>query len=302
MQISTVQRHRLNRVVNFTQSNLSHTLDLDTLAGVAGLSKYHFARVFHENLGQTPMAFLSRMRLETAARSLTYVRGKSISDVAMDCGFSCSQTFSRAFRQYFHTSPSTFKSMNPWCVREAVSAQMPGTIYDHPSFEDQSEYWSHIDVRIENRPAYRVAYIRHFGPYFTPNGGIASTYTALKKWAAPQRLLCNNNAFIGLCPNNPALTPADYCIYDACICVPDTVLEDDVVSIQTIPAGTYAVLYAECSATRIKQGWQWLTSSWLPASVVTYELNPCYEYYPLKNSALFPGEKHAELCIRVTSN
>ena len=108
MQPIAAQRHRVNRVINFAQSHIADPLALNTLANVACLSKFHFTRVFSAHVNETPIEFLWRTRLERAARHLAYSRDRSITDVAMGCGFSSSQTFSRAFRQRYHASPGPF--------------------------------------------------------------------------------------------------------------------------------------------------------------------------------------------------
>ena len=77
MGISTLkaaQRHRINRVINFMQAHLYDDLELHGLADVACLSKHHFIRVFDARLGQTPLRYLSRIRLERTARQLIFLR------------------------------------------------------------------------------------------------------------------------------------------------------------------------------------------------------------------------------------
>ncbi|MEM7226067.1 MAG: helix-turn-helix domain-containing protein, partial [Pseudomonadota bacterium] len=110
MQRQSAQRHRVNRVVNFAYENLAESLDLDQLAEVACLSKYHFLRVFSRYQRESPVQFLWRLRLERAARSLVIRQESSITDIALDCGFSCSQTFSRAFRRQFGIAPRALRS------------------------------------------------------------------------------------------------------------------------------------------------------------------------------------------------
>jgi len=58
--------------------------------------------------GETLNNFTNRLRLEKAARLLRYSE-QSLTDIALDCGFSSSTTFSRAFRSGYDTSPSQFR-------------------------------------------------------------------------------------------------------------------------------------------------------------------------------------------------
>ena len=295
MNRNALQRHRVNRVINYAQTHLAEPLNLDALADVACLSKYHFARVFTAHCSQTPLRFLWRLRLERAARNLAFVPDAAITDIAIDCGFSCSQAFSLAFKQRYRLSPRSFRRANPWGFARSAHPQRDRARVDAPLSADLEA----PPVRIERRPAYHVAYIRYIGSYGDVDGGITKTFAALRAWAISHGLWQDNTALIGLCPDSPAITPAGLCIYDACMPVPDDWPEDDIVSIQTIPAGVYAVLESERASGRILSQWEWLTSCWLPISGETYELENCYEYFPMSGDEPCGPQGSVELCLRV---
>src|SRR5215831_7119398 len=92
---------RMNRVVDYIEGHLADPLDLERLAEVACFSPFHFHRLFHAWMGETLQAFVHRLRLERAAQLLVFDRGKAISDVAFECGFSSSGAFARAFRKAY---------------------------------------------------------------------------------------------------------------------------------------------------------------------------------------------------------
>src|SRR5580658_7902808 len=99
---------RINRVIDHLRANLDRPVKLKELARVACFSEFHFHRIFGAVAGETVNQFTNRLRLEKAARLLRFSR-QSLTDVAMDCGFSSSATFSRAFRSGYDTSPSQFR-------------------------------------------------------------------------------------------------------------------------------------------------------------------------------------------------
>lgn len=76
----------------------------DVLAREAGLSSYHFLRMFHEVFGVTPRQYLTRVRLEQAKQRL--VRDQSsVTQVCFDVGFSSVGSFSTLFRRHTGASP-----------------------------------------------------------------------------------------------------------------------------------------------------------------------------------------------------
>ncbi len=78
------------------------------LAGVAGLSRSAFADRFTRIVGETPIAYLSRWRLNLAA-DLLAGRPISIGDVARRVGYASDAAFNRAFKAQFGSSPAQFR-------------------------------------------------------------------------------------------------------------------------------------------------------------------------------------------------
>jgi AraC-like DNA-binding protein len=83
-------------------------IDLDDAAGDAGLSAFHFLRVFSSALGVTPHQYLIRSRLRRAARLLAD-ETRPISDIAFDVGFGDLSNFVRTFRRAAGVSPRHFR-------------------------------------------------------------------------------------------------------------------------------------------------------------------------------------------------
>src|SRR5215467_6244799 len=106
-QANSEYARRINRVIDYIRDNLDCTVTLEELAKVACFSEFHFHRIFSAVSGETLNNFTNRLRLEKAARLLRY-SDRSLTDIALDCGFSSSATFSRAFRSGYDTSPSQF--------------------------------------------------------------------------------------------------------------------------------------------------------------------------------------------------
>jgi AraC-like DNA-binding protein len=83
-------------------------IDLDAAAGEAGLSSFHFLRLFSKVLGVTPHQYLVRSRLRRAARLLAE-DSRSVTDVAYDVGFNDVSNFVRTFHRAAGVSPSAFR-------------------------------------------------------------------------------------------------------------------------------------------------------------------------------------------------
>ena len=104
-------REKIQASIDYIEDHLSEELSLDELAKRAFLSKFHYHRVFHQLTGETVMTYIRKRRLTEAARELSESSVK-IMELAMKYQFGSSESFSRAFKRIFHTSPWTFKQAN----------------------------------------------------------------------------------------------------------------------------------------------------------------------------------------------
>jgi AraC family transcriptional regulator len=100
---------RVTRTVRLIDQRPDAALTLGTLAQEAGLSPYHFLRVFERLTGLTPHQYVRRARLREAAVRLAADEGKVL-DMALDCGFGDVSNFNRAFRAEFGVSPGIYRA------------------------------------------------------------------------------------------------------------------------------------------------------------------------------------------------
>lgn len=94
--------------INFMESNLGETISIEEVAEAVHCSRARLFQVFKDSTGMTPNDYWQRLRIDRALRMLTGSK-KSITEIAMDCGFSTSQYFSSVFRKYSGVSPTDYR-------------------------------------------------------------------------------------------------------------------------------------------------------------------------------------------------
>ena len=107
--VSGADLRRVGAVLQVLQARLDESHGLDTLAGWAGMSRWHFLRTFQRVTGVTPHQWLLRARLREAAHRLTTTR-VPVTQVALDVGFPDLSNFTRSFRSEFGLPPGRFRS------------------------------------------------------------------------------------------------------------------------------------------------------------------------------------------------
>jgi AraC-like DNA-binding protein len=95
---------RLLRARDVMHERFAAPLTNAELARAAGLSPYHFLRLFHDVFGVTPHQYLTRVRIDEAKRRLARDEA-SITQACLDVGFSSLGSFSTLFRRYTGASP-----------------------------------------------------------------------------------------------------------------------------------------------------------------------------------------------------
>jgi transcriptional regulator GlxA family with amidase domain len=88
--------------------HLGEPLPLERLASEAGMSPRHLSRRFKTELGVTPAAYVSRLRLEEARRRLE-IGPANLKDVARGCGFADAQNLRRSFRRHIGVGPRAYR-------------------------------------------------------------------------------------------------------------------------------------------------------------------------------------------------
>jgi AraC family transcriptional regulator len=101
-------RRRAVEAALWLEEHAHQEIDLETISRQAGLSPFHFLRLFARVLGVTPHQYLVRCRLRHAARLLADP-ARSITDVAFDVGFADLSNFVRTFRRAAGVSPRAFR-------------------------------------------------------------------------------------------------------------------------------------------------------------------------------------------------
>lgn len=104
----------LRRARDHIDRNYHFDLDVDQLADVAGISKFHFARSFEAAYGETPMRYLTRRRVERA-QDLLRSANLTVTEVCMLVGFASLGSFSSRFSQLVGETPTAYRDR--WAAR-----------------------------------------------------------------------------------------------------------------------------------------------------------------------------------------
>jgi AraC family transcriptional regulator len=284
---------RINRVIDYLRGNLNRQVKLEELAKVACFSEFHFHRIFSAVSGETLNNFTNRIRLEKAARLLRY-SSQSVIDIALDCGFSSSATFSRAFRSGYDTSPSQFRKSGE--IKKSKICKELFTAQEYLLPMSAEEKKAAFPVRLIDLPERQVAYIRIANAY--QMDGVLAALKTLIEWAKSQDIFSQGILF-GMSVDDPHVTPKHLYRYEVCLAsaLPFECAEG--ISKLKMPAMRYAATRVSGDIRTVTTATDYLIRGWLIHSDYEPEHAPGLEVFLDKENAMDWSHFELELCIPV---
>lgn len=268
-------KQRLLRVLVHIQEHLDEDLALDELARLACFSPFHFHRIFKGMVGESVKEHVRRLRLERAATRLK-LGAQPVVSIALEAGYESHEAFTRSFRSVFGVSPSGFRSSN----RRAGIAAVPSGLHFADGgrvghFKTVQPGGKKMEVKIVRRPPLRVAFMRHVGPY----SAVGKTWDRFLPVAGKEGLLGGDTQFIGICHDDPEVTPGGRVRYDACVSVDETFSPMGEIGAQVIAGGEYAMTTHFGPYNKLGGTYARLLGQWLPRSGRQLRSCPCFEVY-----------------------
>lgn len=274
------------RIIEHVSAHLDEALDLQALASEAALSPFHFHRVFLGMVGETPVELVRRLRLERAAWQVVNTP-RAVTEIAFDSGYETHEAFTRAFRASYGTSPTGFRRRRQPRIELAATCGVHfrngGPV--QPFIPRQSGARL-MDVQITQRPALRVAAVRHVGPY----NQIPLAFERLGELVNDTGLIAHAGvAMLAIYHDDPDAAPVEQLRSDAAIVVPEDAPLPDGLTEQRVPGGTYATTTHIGPYEQLGDAWARFMGEWLPASGRRVGPGVSYEIY--RNT---PGEVPSE--------
>jgi AraC family transcriptional regulator len=254
-------KERILRVLTHIEQRLDEDISLDDLAEVACFSPYHFHRIFRGMVGESVMSYIRRLKLERAAQRLTY-SDTPITNVAFDAGYEAHESFIRAFQARFSSTPSGYRTDTRRRIHEEL-------------LKKESKGVTPMDVSIVKMPAKTVAFVRHVGPY----KDCGPAWEKLMRWAGQKGLFGPDTELLGICYDDPDVTPPEKIRFDACFTVEPGTVGDGDIGIQETGGRDHAMVVHKGSYNNLIHTYAYVCGQWLPKSGREIYSGPTIEIY-----------------------
>jgi AraC family transcriptional regulator len=259
---------RIERIVEYLNQQVESTLSLHELAQIAGISPFHFHRVYRAVTGETPFGTVRRLRM---LRALILLRDteRTVTDIAFDVGFESSQAFSRVFKTTVGCSAREARQ-DPARIQSALDELSRGPGHATPV---------EIDVRLVSVEPFKVIASRQEGP---PESLFAA-YGELFEWAEENLEIENFRGIYGIPVDDPRETAmeasGDGPRFDCCFDFGPSADGGTRFEQAELGGGLYAVARHVGPYEGLDEKYDALYGSWLSSSDFELRGVPSYNHY-----------------------
>jgi AraC family transcriptional regulator len=235
---------RVNRVTAFIYEHLDEALDLDRLADVAAMSRWHWHRVYAAMRGETIAAAVRRLRLQRAASHLVN-SDDSVEEVARRSGYDNLQSFTRIFSEAYGMPPARYRKEGSHAAFNPARNGAPG---------------SHYDIQIRHIPAMQLVTEPHTGSYMNVGMAFGQLFGRL----GMAGLLTDKTRMIGIYLDDPGAVEEEKLQSLAGALIEGPI--PDGFQTYTTEARDYAVLHYKGPYSDMRHAYNWMFGTWLPQS------------------------------------
>lgn len=272
------------RVVDAPDADLS----LDTLAQIAGMSKFHFHRHFAALTGTTVSRLVTAWRLKQASMRLAFAPDDSVSSVAFEAGYGSPEAFARAFRELQGQSPTEFRRAPAW-ERWASAFRSP--------LSPQESSMPEFQVEIVHFPETTVAVLEHRG---APTTLMASVARFIEWRKATGLSPAQRQQTFGVVYDDPDAVPPHEFRFDICGGVDGPVPANPWgVRTGAIAGGVCAVTTHRGSTDAIGATVMRLYREWLPTSGRRLRDAPMFFHYKRRMPEVSEPEQETDVYLPI---
>lgn len=259
---------RIHKVQDYIEDHLGQSLSIEELSNAAGFSKYHFSRIFQGMLHEPLAHYVNRIRMEKALFLLAHRADKNMTDIAYELGYTDSAVFSRAFKNYYGTSPREYRKEYSKNCKDSF------LLSEYNKNTAKKEWAGNLfpvtgQITIANLEEKQVAYVRHTGTYETLAKEYANLMQTLIAYAKKQNLFVDGqNWVLAMYHDNPEFGEKSQFRTSLCLTVPEDirVQEDGILGRMKVEGGLYAVGHFQIQQEQYSHAWNYMYQEWLTGS------------------------------------
>ena len=253
-----VQYELIIKVQEYINCHLFDDLDSERLSQVAGISKFHFCRLFKAVCGDSPGNYIFRLRLEYIAFKLIST-DISVPELLGQINYQNKHTLSRAFKSYFNCSIPEFRKK-------------------HSNVCPEGKNPIRVELSLKKVPNMRIAYLK-----LERRNNIGHSFSVLWKqllqFYENYDLSSKGCKYVSLTLDYPLITSEEHNRFMIGVTLPQSFKPPKGFGIYEIPSGEYAIFRFKGLYHELNRAYRYIYLDWLPTSDYTLREPFTFETY-----------------------
>jgi len=236
----------VNRVQIYINQYLFELLEAELLSQMAGLSLFHFRRVFREITGENIGSYIQRLRLEYIAYKLIST-DIQLSQLIQQTQVYTKSSLSKAFRKHFGLSPMEYRKQ----------FRLTGE-------NGQNDVQLDLQPQIKRMSSLPIIYLQ-VGNAYNNLKVYRDLWKRLINFAQENKLTDSSNTFISVSLDEPSITKPEQCRFYLGITVDNTFKPSGAFGSMEIHGGLYAIFRHKGSHSLLPALYRYIYLNWFPA-------------------------------------
>ncbi len=279
----------INSVQDYIEENLENALTVNELADTTNFSEFHFQRIYRQMTGESLYSYIKRLRLEKAAFYLNKNKSKTITNIALDVGFSNQASFAKAFKSKYKMSAREFRQLDEIDLDDSRNGKV---------LDLNICYTEPIEVSIKNIDDLKVVYIRNTGPYKGDHDLFVDLFTKLYKYVSSEKLVKSNSEWYTACHDLCDLTEEEKLRISVCMTVDKKIKTHGEYGSMEIKGGKCLVGRFILSSDDYQGAWDYMLTKYLPESGYMPDDRMFLEHFPKQDNK--DDKRIVEIIIPIT--
>lgn len=249
----------INKVLVYINQHLFEPLDGEFLAQLAGMSLFHFRRVFKSIKGENIGNYIQRLRLEYIAYKLIST-DLPFTEIIKYSSVYTKSSLSKAFKKRFGMSPSVYR-------KELKSTNQDTSKGDKTGLEPEIKKIPELNILCaEVRTSYTIEKYK-------------ALWHQLVNFAKENELIASQNRYVSLSMDEPLVTKCEHRRFYLGVTVKESVKPSGIFGKIPIKAGFYAVFRHKGEYNSLPDAYRHIYLDWLPQSGYRQSLPLTFEMY-----------------------
>jgi AraC family transcriptional regulator len=293
---------RINVIVEYINNHLADDIDLEVLAGISSFSPYHLHHIVKAFLGEPIGAFITRVRVETAARLLRYT-DMPVNEIAYRVGYEVPSSLSKVFKQFYDITPTDYKNNKTYTIMKPFKI--------NSSLE--------LSERIVNLEPQQAIYLCLIGDYKKNNYCEAwkklwQYVRTSGKFSEKMEKICQANpnsevieqmliegkiAHVGIYHDDPKVTEGNKQRADICLVLPFKMEPKGEIGVKEIAGGKYVVYRYQGSYDHLDEVYDTVYGKYIPENGYQIDARPGFEVYLNDPECTQPDKMQTEIYVPI---